>query len=118
MSEGDNNSGEGQTGNNSKSNVEGNSANTKGDSSSNGNGDRNANAGLSQEQYEKRIAELDKRDKAMEDKLKRMETLNEKITAEGSPTGGQAQPQTEDEKQKATIIKNFGGCIDGLDKMI
>lgn len=135
MSDGDNNNqnnnnqnnGDGQNGgtngqahndNNSQSNVDGNSANSGGNSSSNGNGDSNANTGLAQEQYEKRIAELDKRDKALDTKLERMEKLNEKITAEGSPTGGQAQQPTEGEKQKAKLVQNFGGCIDGLEKII
>ena len=139
MSEGDNNqnsnnqnsnqnNGEGQNGSNNASrndgqNNSGNSnaggnANDQNNSGSNANGDSNGNTGLSQEQYEKRIAELDKRDKALDTKLERMEKLNEKITAEGSPTGGQAQQPTAGEKQKAKLMGNFGGCIDGLDKML
>ena len=135
MSEGDNNqnnnnqnSGEGQNDsnnaggndgqNNSGNSDAGSNAQNQKNSGSNGNRDNNANSGLSQEQYEKRIAELDKRDKALDNKLERMEKLNEKIAAEGSPTGGQAQQPTGEQKQKAKLVENFGGCIDGLDKML
>lgn len=122
-----NNSGEGQNGsnnpggndgqNNSSNNSEGNNAQNNGESGNSGNTDQHGDAAQSQAAYEKRIAELDKRDKAMDDKLKRMETLNDKITAEGQASGGQPQ-ETKEQTQKKDLVKNFGDCIPGLDKMI
>lgn len=73
---------------------------------------------LDQKTYEDRIAELTKREVTMDEKLKRMETLNDKITAEGRATGGAPPTETAEETQKKTILKNFSGCIPGLDKMI
>lgn len=114
---GNNDSGQSNT-NNSTDNSTGNNAQSTGNSGDNGNTDQHGDAAQSQESYEKRIAELDKRDKAMSDKLKRMEALNDKITAEGRATGGTPPKESVEEKQKKALIKNFGGCIDGLDKMI
>lgn len=80
--------------------------------------DKNADAGLSQSDYEKKIAELDKREKAIDEKLQRMETINERIQSEGVASGGGRSKDTVEETQKKTLLKNFGGCIDGLDKML
>ena len=107
-----NNANDGQ--NNSGKDGDGNNAPDAGTVGTDGNADNS----LDQRTYEDRIAELDKRDKAMDEKLKRMEALNDKITAEGRATGGAPPAETADETQKKSMIKNFGGCIPGLDKMI
>lgn len=109
---GDGNNADGQ--NNSGKNSDGNNAADAGTVGK----DENTDKSLDQKTYEERIAELDKRDKAMDDKLKRMETLNDKITSEGRATGGAPPAETVDETQKKSLVKNFGGCIPGLDKMI
>jgi len=123
VSDEDNNSGDGQNGNgqtntnDSTNNSNGDNAQNAGNVGDNGNADQHGDAAQSQAAYEKRITELDKRDKDMDDKLKRMEALNDKITAEGKATGGQKQ-KTEDETQKDFLMGKFGDCIDGLDKII
>lgn len=118
MVEENQNTGDGSNANDRKNDSgkdgDGNNAPTAGTVGTDGNADKS----LDQKTYEERIAELDKRDKAMDDKLKRMETLNDKITAEGRATGGAPPAETAEQTQKKTIIKNFGGCIPGLDKMI
>lgn len=73
---------------------------------------------LTQETYETRIAELDKKEKAIDAKLTQIGAIQDKLTAEGrAQASGGAEP-TEDELQKKKLMANFGGCIDGLDKMI
>ena len=46
-----------------------------------------------------------------------METLSDKITA-GGKASGSPPTETAEVTQKKTLMKNFGDCIDGLDKMI
>jgi len=73
---------------------------------------------LTQESYEKRIAELDEKEKTLVAKQNQIIAMQEKITAEGRSLAGGSTEPTEQELQKAVLMKNFGGCIEGLDKMI
>lgn len=73
---------------------------------------------LTQKTYEERVAELDKRDAAIDVKLQRMESLGTKIDSQGTATYAPAPVVTPEETQKNMLIKNLGGCISGLDKMI
>lgn len=71
-----------------------------------------------QTDYEKRMDELTKREQAIDQKIEKMESINTQIRAEGQAMSSNPIEKTEQEKQKETLMKSFGGCIDGLDKIL
>ena len=77
-----------------------------------------SNAVKTQADYEKRLDELTKREQAIDQKITKMESINTQIQSEGQAMSSNPIEQTEREKQKETLMKSFGGCIDGLENII
>ncbi|NOR85271.1 hypothetical protein GQ473_04075 [archaeon] len=79
---------------------------------------KESDAVKTQADYEKRMDELTKREQAIDQKITKMESLNTQIQSEGLAMSSTPQEKTEKEKQKDQLMESFGGCIDGLEKII